>query len=192
MKLTLRKAHALQKELTNELVKLDFDTEIEISEFEAPEKKIADTVDVFEDQLVKRKDILDTLYTIRKAIAKANHEKDVDLLLADLAHLDSNISFYKQVLRTTEPRVHGEILKGKLDKIRKRDDSAEPRLYGRSSDTVTTHVFTADALAEFEKELAEFKKTKQTLQDKLLEINFQTEIDLANDQEAVLRGLNLI
>jgi len=53
-------------------------------------------------------------------------------------------------------------------------------------------VFTADALAEFEKELAEFKKTKQTLQDKLLEINFQTEIDLANDQEAVLRGLNLI
>ena len=192
MKITLRKAHALQKELLNEMKKLDFDTEIEINEFEQPEKKILDANDVFTDQMAKRKDLLDTLYVIRKAVAKANHEKDVDFILADVARLDNDIGFYNRVTALSEPRVNGDVLKGKLDKIAKREDDGSSRIYGRSPDIVTTHIFNQEELKNFELQLAEVKKEKQKLQDRLLEINFQTEVELADEQEAVLRAANLV
>jgi len=192
MKITLRKAHALQKELLNEMKKLDFDTEIEINEFEQPEKKILDANDVFTDQMAKRKDLLDTLYVIRKAVAKANHEKDVDFILADVARLDNDIGFYNRVTSLSEPRVNGDVLKGKLEKIAKREDDGSSRIYGRSPDIVTTHIFNQEELKNFELQLAEVKKEKQKLQDRLLEINFQTEVELADEQEAVLRAANLV
>lgn len=192
MKITLRKAHALQKELLNELRKLDFDTDVEITEFEDPETKITQAVDVFEDQLEKRKDLLDTMYVIRKEVAKANSEKGVDQMLADVARLDNEIGFYNRVVNLTEPRVNGDVLKGKLEKIRKRDDTGESRIYGRSPDTVTTHIFNSDELERFETDLTEAKKLKQSFQDKLLEVNFQTEIELGDNEEAVLRAANLI
>jgi len=192
MKITLRKAHALQKELLNEIKKLDFDTEIEINEFEQPEKKILDANDVFTDQMAKRKDLLDTLYVIRKAVAKANHEKDVDFILADVARLDNDIGFYNRVTSLSEPRVNGDVLKGKLEKIAKREDDGSSRIYGRSPDIVTTHIFNQEELKNFELQLAEVKKEKQKLQDRLLEINFQTEVELADEQEAVLRAANLV
>jgi len=192
MKITLRKAHALQKELLNEVRKLNFDTEIEINEFEYPERKIADSNDVFTDQMEKRKDLLDTLYVIRKAVAKANHEKDVDFILADVARLDNDIGFYNRVTSLSEPRVNGDVLKGKLEKIAKREDDGSSRIYGRSPDIVTTHIFNQEELKNFELQLAEVKKEKQKLQDRLLEINFQTEVELADEQEAVLRAANLV
>jgi len=192
MKITLRKAHALQKELLNEMKKLDFDTEIEINEFEQPEKKILDANDVFTDQMAKRKDLLDTLYVIRKAVAKANHEKDVDFILADVARLDNDIGLYNRVTSLSEPRVNSDVLKGKLEKIAKREDDGSSRIYGRSPDIVTTHIFNQEELKNFELQLAEVKKEKQKLQDRLLEINFQTEVELADEQEAVLRAANLV
>lgn len=192
MKITLRKAHALQKELLNEIRKLDFDTEVEINEFESPEKKILEANDLFTSRMEMRKDLLDTMYVIRKAIAKANHENDVDIMLADVARLDNDIGFFNRITSLAEPRVNGDVLEGKLEKIRKSDESAESRIYGRRSDTVTTHIFNTEELADFEVQLAGVKKEKQKLQDKLLEINFQNEIELGDEQEAVLRAVNLI
>jgi len=147
---------------------------------------------VFADQMAKRKDLLDTLYVIRKAVAKANHEKDVDFILADVARLDNDIGFYNRVTSLSEPRVNGDVLKGKLEKIAKREDDGSSRIYGRSPDIVTTHIFNQEELKNFELQLAEVKKEKQKLQDRLLEINFQTEVELADEQEAVLRAANLV
>lgn len=192
MKITLRKAHALQKELINEVKKLDFDTEIEITEFETPEVKILDAVDAFTNHAEKRADLLDTLYVIRKAIAKANHENDVDIILADVARLDNDIGFYNRITTLSEVRVHGDILKGKLKKISEQEGDTTSRIYGRSNDTVRTHIFNQLELEDFELRLANAKKEKQKLQDRLLEINFQNEIELADEQEAVLRAANLV
>lgn len=192
MKITLRKAHALQKELLNEVRKLDFDTDVEINEFEKPERKILDANDLFASRMEMRKDLLDTMYAIRKAVAEANHNTGVDIMLADVARLDNDIGFLNRIVTMTEPRVNGDVLAGKLDKIRKSDDTTESRIYGRRSDTVTTHIFDTEELAGFEVMLADAKKEKQKLQDKLLEVNFQNEIEVGDNEEAVLRTANLI
>lgn len=188
MNISLRKANALQNSINDAIKHTELVTEVKLNEFQSPETLISETNVKFLQALSKKEALYSALYEIRKAVSRANAQQSVDQLLADVAHLDKLIGIYSELAgkKTAESM---DLVKGRLDKLRnaKEDHSY---LYGRSE--ITTSVFSKDDVEAFARKLAEAKRNKQQLQDRLLEINVRTEIVLDAISEATLTNAGLL
>lgn len=182
MNLTLRKANAVQASINEVLKSLEFKVEIGINEFQDPEAEIAKAHQVVKENMVRRIDLLDALYEIRKAVSAANFEKSVDSRLADIARLEKDIQFFGQYV-STKVRQTPTVLTGKLDKLRNRKEDVYSY---RDNSAVDTSVFTEQDIDRFKTILAGAKKAKQKLQDDLLEINVRTDISLSDECADIL------
>lgn len=189
MKITLRKACAVQAAIVEAVEKLEFDPKIEINEFQRPDDEILKAYDKFISNGDRREALLDALYEIRKSVAKANAgASGVSDLLADIARVDKDIRFYSYV-DSVKPRLSNEVLVGKLAKLK---ESTETRsIYGRG-DSVSTTIFDEVDLDVMRQTLQKSKKQKQKLQDALLEANIRNEIELSEAAEATLVNEDLV
>lgn len=179
MKITLRKANAVQLSI-NEMVKgLTFDTSVQVNEFEDATAQIAAVRDVFDTHRATRSKLVGALYEIRKAVARANADEGINDMLAEVAMLEKEIQFFN-TFATKTPRLSDAVIAGKMEKIKGMKE--ESRLYGRH-DTVDTGILTKDEIESFKRTVADLKRQKQKLQDRLLELNVQTDIEL--DEETV-------
>ena len=179
MKITLRKANAVQLSI-NEMIKgLSFDSSVQLNEFEPATVQIDAVRNTFETHRATRAKLVGALYEIRKAVAGANADASINDMLAEVAMLEKEIQF-NNTYATKSPRLSDAVIKGKLEKIK--NTSEESRLYGRY-DTIDTGIFTKEEVEEFKRTVADLKRQKQKLQDTLLELNVQTEIEL--DEETV-------
>lgn len=191
MKITLRKACAVQAAIVEAVEKLNFEPKIEINEFQRPEEEILKAYDNFIANGDRREALLDALYEIRKSVAKANAgTSGVSDLLADIARVDKDIRFYSYVDRV-KPRLSNDVLVGKLAKLK--EQSEKPRsIYGGSDDSVGTTIFDETDLDVMRQSLQKSKKQKQKLQDALLEANIRNEIELSEAAEATLVNEDLV
>jgi hypothetical protein len=80
-----------------------------------------------------------------------------------------------------------DVIIGKLGKIKGRTED----YYGRE-DIVMTNIFDAEHIQKFKDELVLLKKTKVASQDKLLELNVRTEIELSDTVVELLKAENLL
>jgi len=190
MNVTLRKASALQNSINETIKSIEFKTEIRLNEFQDSEVEIGIAEATVHGNIQRRENLLASLYEIRKAVSKANAQSGIDEHLADVAHLDKQIQFYND-LSKKEVRVAGAVLQGKLEKIKSLKDEARSRIYGYG-DELTTSVFAQDRIDQFRKNLAEFKKAKQKVQDKILELNVKTEITVGDNVEEILKKEGLV
>jgi len=189
MNITLRKASALQNSI-NELIKhTDFTTEVKLNEFQSPETLIEQANVAFNQALSRKESLYSALYEIRKAVSRANAQNSVDQILAEVAHLDKSIAMYSE-LAGKKPTDSMEMLKGRLDKIRNAKEDSYSSLYGRHE--LATGIFQAVDIEAFGRKLTELKRNKQQLQDRLLEINVRTEIQLDAMTEATLATTGLL
>lgn len=188
MKITLRKANAIQAAIVEAVERLDFDPEIRLNEFQDPEHEILQAYEDFIAKGDRREALLDALYDVRKQVARANVESGVSDVLADLARVEKDIRFYNFVNRV-KPRVQGDVLRGKLEKLKEQPEGRS--IYGREDSVTTTIFHTADldVLIQAQKTA---KKQKQKLQDALLEANIRNEIELSNKTEETLLNEDLI
>jgi hypothetical protein len=62
----------------------------------------------------------------------------------------------------------------------------------RSSNGVDTGVLVVESIADYRSELADLKKSKQALQDRLLELNVQTTVELDSKSVSVLTQEGLL
>jgi hypothetical protein len=187
MKISLRKANALQAAITEALAGLDLSVEISINEFEKPTAKMTEAKDRFTTHLATRKALQSAFYDIRRKVANANAESGVNEHLADVAVLDKDIAFYSKLAKLT-PALENDIIVGKLGKIKGR---GEDQFYGRE-DVVRTNIFIEAEVDEFKATLASLKKTKVAIQDSLLELNVSTEIEVSVESEKILARAGII
>lgn len=188
MKITLRKANAVQLAI-NEVVKgLTFESAVQLNEFENFKEQIGSVRKTFDTNIAVRAKLTAALYEIRKVVARINARHGVDDMLADVARLEKDIQFFNG-LSTKAVRLTDAVIEGKLEKVRNAKE--ESRLYGRY-DTVDTTVFEQADIERFKQTVADLKRQKQKLQDALLELNVRTEIELSAETAQVLSENNIL
>jgi hypothetical protein len=187
MKLTLRKANAIQAAIVEFISGLELATDVAINEFENPTEKVEEAKNKFNTHLATRSKIVGVQYEIRRSVASANAEAGINDLLADVAMTEKEISLMQRFVKV-RPALDNEVIVGKLNKIKNR---TEDQFYGRE-DSVATSIFGESEIEEFKAKLSVLKKQKASLQDSLLELNVQTEIELSDEAEKLLTRAGII
>jgi hypothetical protein len=188
MKITLRKANAVQLAINETVKGLSFETSVQLNEFENFKEQMTSVRNTFNANVEMRSKLNTALYEIRKAVAHVNSRNGINDMLADVAGLEKDIQFFNG-LSTKAVRLADSVIEGKLDKVRNMKE--ESRLYGRY-DTVDTTVFNKEDVEGFKRTVADLKKEKQKLQDTLLELNVRTEIELSVETAQVLAEASIL
>lgn len=178
MKFSLRKAAVMQRNLLDEMKAIEFDTTVELNEFEDSDVVLVNKFTELNKKVQNFSNMSRQFYYIRKAVAKANQESGINDILADLANLDKHISMWEG-LKAASVRVSPEVIKGKIDKMK----SKEKDSYAYRGDSLTVSLVTQESMDAVLVQLANCKREKQALQDKLLHLNVATEIELMTQEE---------
>ncbi len=190
MKITLRKANALQTAINDVIKGIEFNTSVSINEFQDPTEVITASEAVFAKNMQRRDALYSALYELRKLVSKGNDVSEISQKLADVAFLEKQISFFSG-LASKPVRESDAVITGKLEKIRNRKEESRASLYGRD-DTVDTSILLQDDIDGFRKLVAHAKKQKQRLQDEILEMNVRTEIPLSETSVNTLTSEGII
>ena len=191
MKITLRKAHALQKAIQEIMNSVEVVTRIDLNEFQDPANEIQTAAQRLLNNDVRRSDLLMALYTIRTLASTANNTAGVSMRLSHAAYLDKRIAQLQPLVANNVEIVDLSVIAGKLDKIRNRPADSRASLYGHH-DEVNTGVLTKEQIENIKSVLSELKKQKQKVNDEVLELNVRTEFELTPEVEAVLQREKLI
>ena len=185
MEITLRKANALQQLLQEAIRNIEVKATISLNEFEDSEKLLEEAKTKVFSQDNTRAGLTTVLYGIRKAVARANTTSGISDLLADAAYIDKRIAQITPLTTKEVVKTSSTVINGKLDKIKNRKEDNRASLYGYN-DTVETGVLDETQQDAFKFQLQDYKKEKQAINDKLLELNVSTRITLEDDFEAIL------
>ena len=188
MKITLRKANAVQLSINDMLKGLEFPHSVQLNEYEDYKTQIASVRSRFETSTATRSKLVGALYEIRRAVARANAEQGINDMLAEVAMHEKQIQHFN-TFATKQARLSDKVIEGKLEKVR--GTKEESRLYGRY-DTVDTGVFTEGEIEDFKRTVADLKRQKQKLQDTLLELNVQTEIEIEDETANFLARADIL
>ena len=183
IKVSLRKANALQVNINDLLKNIAIKPSIEISEFVDPVQTLQAANDALMAADVRRSDLLMALYSIRATIGIANFNSGIGNRLSHLAYIDKRLSQLDTLTAESSQIKDLAIITGQLEKIRNRRE--EHRLYGYEN-TVSSGVLQAQQMESIRSIMRELKKQKQKLNDELLELNVRTEIALTDEVEAVI------
>lgn len=186
MKISLRKANAVQNSINDMLKGLDVQTSVSLNEFEGVQDQIQVIRDRFHANLSARNSLIDALYEIRQKVAKANSKKINDML-AQVAKLEKDIGF-NQNLAGKGSQVSLKVLEGQINKNKEAKDDG----YGYSRRDIVTSIFTESEIEDYKRKVIDLKRQKQRLQDELLELNVQTEIELNKETVALLKNVGIL
>ena len=187
MNISLRKAHALQQSITELIRGISLVSTVSINDFEDADAKLFEAHKTLVNSAFAIEKLYEAFYTIRQLVGEAN-AKEVNGLLALVALKEKLIQLYGN-LSNQSPRTEISVIKGKLSKI---SAQVETDRYSRLSNEVTTNVLPAAGIEQYKSAIAEKKKEKQKLQDKILELNISTKIELPDNVVATLTDADLI
>jgi len=170
--------------------KTEIETTIKLNEFQDPDTMVQEGNVAFLLALSRKEALYSALYEIRKAVSRANAQQSVDQILGDIAYFDKLIALYSD-LASKKVRDNMDVVKGRLSKIRNAKEDHHSYLYGRHSE-VETGVLEKQDIDVFAHKAADFRRQKQLLQDRLLEINVRTEIHLDDLTEGTLQSTGLL
>jgi len=187
MKLTLRKANAVQHSINEMIKSLDLNTTVTLNEFVEVNDQIQAVRDRFWTHAATRNKLMLSLYEIRQKVANANAAAGINDMLAEVAHLEKQIG-HNTMLAGKGVQTALVVLNGQLKKQADAKDDA----YAYSRRDVTTSIFSEAEVETFRREAAEGKRQKQKLQDELLELNVQTEIELEEGTALFLEKADIL
>jgi len=181
MNINLRKANNVQNSIQDAINNIDTVMSIEINEFQDPIKEIQSANDLLFANDARRMKLLQAFYNIRALVATANASCGISTNLAKAAFIEKRL---QQLLSIAgqKPVTDMEVIKGRLDKIKARDDK---EYYG-GRDTVSTSIVGAEQIAQAKAQIKDLRKQKQKINDENLDLNFKTEIPLSEDTVKVL------
>ena len=188
MNITLRKASALQNAINDTLKGLEVTTTATVDEFQDAVAVIAAKRDEVTKTVVRKTALLDVLYAVRKSVATANAGAGITELLADVAQLEKRMQLQIHLASATV-QLEPAVLNGRLARLR--EQTGEARIY-RHTSGVETGVFSEAEVSSALAELADLKKRKQALQDRLLELNVSTTVALSEKSVIVLQQEGLL
>jgi hypothetical protein len=187
MKLTLRKANAVQAAINEAIKGLDLSTIVTLNEFEDVEDQIQLVRDRFQTHAATRNKLTMTLYEIRGKVAQANASAGINDHLTNVAYLEKQIS-HNTMLAGKGAQTALRVLNGQVKKLSEVKEDG----FGYRHNAVTTSIFTEEEVEQFRKDAANAKREKQKLQDRLLELNVQTQIELTEGTAAFLETADIL
>jgi hypothetical protein len=182
MKITLRKANAIQIAINDAIRNIETNVTANINEFQDGEVTIAKSKEALFNNINCKLALLEALHHIRWQVGKANVESGINSKLTEVARLEKFIQLYT-TLGAGKIREEEAVLAGKLEKLRSTKDAAHS-FYRQ--DEVVTSILEQEDIDMFRLNAASYKKTKQRLQDEILESNIRTEINLNEETVQVL------
>lgn len=188
MKLSLRKASALQNAIQDHIKTIDIKTSVQLNEFQDAETMLLNARATVLANDVRRSELTRTIYDLRKLTGRANVESGVADLLTDAALVDKRLGHLTGLSETTVAE-DLTVLTGKLTRLKEQEKTS--RVYGYN-DTVNTGVLAQEQIEMFKSQIRELKKEKQTINDKILELNVRTEITLTDDVVKLLQKEQLL
>jgi len=192
MKITLRKASALQNAIQEAVKNIEVTVKVELNEFEDARLAMGKANDKLIQADQRRTALTKVLYVVRAQVGTANAECGINERLAKAAYVDKRIGQLTALVAAEAVQDSIAVIEGKLEKL-KAPESANSRrsLYGYS-DTVGTGVLSQAQVDTFKAEQLALKKDKQKLNDEVLELNVRTEIVLSDETVAVLTKEGLV
>ena len=176
MQINLRKANNVQTSIQDAINSIEINSSIEINEFQDPVKEIQSANDELFANDARRMKLLQAFYNIRALVATANASCGISTNLAKAAFIEKRLSQLSYIAGL-RPVTDMAVIKGRLDKIKARDDK---EYYG-ARDTVSTSVVGAEQITQAKAQIKDLRKQKQKINDENLDLNFKTEIPLNED-----------
>jgi len=183
IKISLRKANAIQVNINDLLKTIQVRPVVEVNEFQDVVQTLQAANDAVMAADVRRSDLLMAVYSIRATVGGANFQCGIGNRLSHLAYIDKRLSQLENLVDEKSLLKDLNVVNGQLDKIRNRRE--EHRLYGYEN-SVSTGVLQQQQIDSIAGIMRELKKQKQKLNDEVLELNVRTEIELTDEVEVVL------
>jgi hypothetical protein len=181
MNINLRKANAIQSSIHDAINGIDITMSIEINEYQDPVKEIQEANNEMFANDARRMKLLQAFYNIRALVATANASCGISTNLAKAAFIEKRLQQLASIAGQ-KSMTDIEVIKGRLEKIKNRDDSKD--FYGR--DTVSTSIIGAEQIAQAKSQIKDLRKQKQKINDENLDLNVKTEIPLSDETVKVL------
>jgi cobalamin biosynthesis Mg chelatase CobN len=188
MKVTLRKANALQQSILDTIKNTQLNNMVHFNEFENVTDKLAGAVDDYLDAFDLTGSLYASLYTIRKLVGKAN-AVEINDLLCDVALIEKKIQLNQNVA-TSAPATAINVIEGKIEKIKNSTDTSRS-VYGRTDEVAST-ILDEGYIKATKVMVSRLKKEKQKIQDTVLELNIKTEIELPSGVVATLTQAGIL
>ena len=188
MKVTLRKAKALQQNILDTIKSNQIVTTVTIDEFENASSKIAEVYGEFIRELSRQKGLYKALYEIRNLVGKAN-EIEINAKLTEVSYIEKMIQLHSSLSGAGTQTSIG-VIEGKLEKIKSAPLESRS-LYSRN-ENVSTSVLSKEVIEDLKSSVNSYKKSKQKLQDEILELNISTTIELSEEVVGILKFSDIL
>jgi hypothetical protein len=187
MKINLRKSVALQQEIQAVLRNISLSSlgMVKLNEHESVSLQMDTALDSFYEGVNKKKQLTECLYLIRADVAVANAFYGVGELLTRIAYIDAQTKDSQDSL-SAGLKMSDSLITGTLNKLKTTETSG---VYSSRSGVVNTSVLTQEYIDAIKLDLTILKRQKQSLKDKLLELNIKTEIEIS-EETLILLQLN--
>ena len=192
MKVTLRKASALQTSIQDAIKAVEVTVKVDLNEFEDTAEVLAKANANTINNDIRRASLTACLYDIRSLVGSANVMCGINDRLAKAAYIDKRLGQLATLVQADALQDSMVVINGKVEKLKsEKGENSRRSIYGYS-DTVSTGVLTQEQISGFKAQVLDLKKSKQTLNDEILELNVRTEIELPTEVELVLNQEGLI
>ena len=187
-KINLRKSSTIQKELFQRAGNVEFNTSVELDEFNDPKHIIETQLKEVTDNIIYKQNLLSVLYSLRAKTGLLNAKWDVNKMLAEQERLKACIRMYTD-LSTGKPRAKLSEISLRIEKMSK---LKEGEGFGRYNNHISSNVFDKEQLEEFKDIVKQLKKQYQELNDSILEVNVKRMIELSTEEEELLSNEGLL
>lgn len=187
MKVSLRKANAIQASIQETLKSLELETVVSLNEFENAADTLVKSKEKFNQTFDRRMDLIRAQYVIRATVGRANVECGISDRLASAVMTDRMITELTQIVNADDETEYKQV-EARLEKIR---NTPETAMYGVTKVVTTSLVGEAQKLSA-NAGLKTLKKEKQKLNDEILELNIKTEIEFDEGIVDILMSEGLI
>ncbi len=192
MQINLRKANAIQSEIRRAIGQVNAKDSIAVSEFVSDvEATISKAALEFRQSLDRKEALNKALFQIRAAVGRANAQSGINDTLAEIQLVDARIAIKNVIASATLKKDISEI-NARIVKLKQAQTSERMSLYGDRYNNVDTGVVSENDVLVAKTELKALKRERQGLNDKLLQLNVNTLIDLTDATKLTLQEEGLI
>lgn len=191
MQINLRKANAVQSEIKKALSGVRLEASVTVTEFtEDVEGTINKGSADLNAALQQKRRLIGALFEIRSAVGRANAGAGIGDTLTAIEQIDQEMSVVSALTglkaRTSLTEINARIEKAKAN------TSDRVSLYGDRLSAVETTVVDQATVDSAKAEVKQMKRAKQALQDKLLQLNVNTLIELSEATAATLKDEGIL
>jgi hypothetical protein len=191
MQINLRKANAVQSEIKKALSGVRLETSVTVTEFtDNVEATINKGSADLNAALQQKRRLIGALFEIRSAVGRANAVAGIGDTLTAIEQIDQEMSVVSAMTglkaRTALTEINARIEKAKAN------TNERMSLYGDRLSAVETTVVDQATVDAAKAEVKQMKRAKQTLQDKLLQLNVNTLIELSEATAATLKDEGIL